>query len=81
MRGHQVRYPADMENEFYNGKWYGHGGSNYYIISSINKANPLRVAVNADMTGDNKISARECHIWDTTPNSITVEHPQMDDGG
>jgi len=74
-------WPADTENEQYLGKWYGHGEYNYYIISSINKANPLGGAVNADTSGDNKISAKECHIWELTHDSITIEHPQMDDGG
>jgi len=74
-------WPADTENELYNGKWYSHGEYDYYIISSINKANPLGGPVNADTSGDNKISAKESHIWEATHKSIDIEHPQMDDGG
>ncbi len=75
--------PADTENEQYpanSGIWYSHGEYNYYIISAIAKANPLGGAVNADTSGDNKISARECHLWEAGHES-RAETPQMDDGG
>lgn len=72
--------PADTENETYNGLPYSHGEYNYHVISAINKANPLGGAVNADTSGDSKISARECHIYESTHES-RAETPQMDDGG
>ena len=71
---------ADTENEQYNGNWYSHGEYNYYVISAINKANPLGGAVNADTSGDNKISANECHVWEATHKS-RPETPRMSDGG
>ena len=71
---------ADTENENYGGTKYWHGEYNYHIISALSKLTPGGSAINADTSGNGKVSAREAHNWDVSHESLS-EIPQMDDTG
>lgn len=76
----QVAHRADTEFEVYGGRTYHHGEYNYYITCAMSGKNPSGAAVNADTTGDVKVSALEAHNWMQTHEN-QPETPQMSDIG
>lgn len=76
----QVAHRADTEFEVYGGRTYHHGEYNYYITCAMSGKNPSGAAVNADTTGDAKVSVLEAHNWDVSHEN-QPETPQMSDIG
>lgn len=79
-RSFENAHAADTENESYGGVTYWHGEYNYHILCAFSKMTPAGNPINADTTGNGKVSAVEAHNWNVTHENLP-EVPQMDDSG
>ncbi|UCE74851.1 MAG: hypothetical protein JSV56_03890 [Methanomassiliicoccales archaeon] len=52
-----------MENEVLYGETCHHGEFNYYFMNAFRKVTPLGIHVDADLTGDGRVSAYEAFRW------------------